>query len=349
MQFWEGGQLFNVAPIPEEFRAQAVEDIKKWAEKPGNMALVMSRSEKAIGYDAWAMKDPELAAIMVWGGMQSVDNDLIQGALDNTNFWKTHSANQRYAIAIQNQDPATWRRVLASSRATIARVAAGIGVTLTGAELAKMAIRYASDNMGSTGTIPDSGVNTDQIVAMVQSQYNFKKMGLTTGGDVSSLADSYEKLAGQYMVPMSKNAIGAHVQAAIHNDYNQPGFITGQDSAFEQYLKQQAVNKYPYMKDAIDSGITPYQWADPYRQEASSILEKNPNEIDMNSPEFQNALTSIDKKTGQKQPMSLADFRQELMTNAKYGYQYTNQAQQAAWTTGAELLRSFGAISGSVA
>jgi hypothetical protein len=103
------------------------------------------------------------------------------------------------------------------------------------------------------------------------------------------------------------------------------------------------------MKDAINSGITPYAWADPYRQEASQILEKNPNEINMNNSEFQFALTQGDPKTGAKQPLSLADFRSKLMSDPKYGYQYTNQAQQAAWTTGAELLRGFGAISGQVA
>ena len=344
-----GGQEWNITEVPPADKSQAYAAIQKFVSTPGADGMAEQEATSLFGYDAWFMQNPELKSLLVYGAERGLTNDNVMGMIYKTTWWQTTDANQRYFEALQGSDPSSAAEMVRSAAASVEREAATLGVTLTPAEVQQMAYRYASTSAGSGGTIPDTGFNADQLAKMVATQYNYKKMGLQGGGDVSTLSDDYQKLAGQYMIPMSQQAIGAHVQAAIHNDQGQTNFTTGQESAFETYLKQQAINKYPYMAASINSGITPYQWADPYRQEASQILEKNPNEIDMNSPEFQFALTDMNPKTGEKQPMSLAQFRTNLMSNPKYGYQYTNQAQTAAWSTGAELLRAFGAISGSVA
>lgn len=349
-----GGPLVNltgwdITGLPTDRQAEARQFLGTVTQATMNSFIQTFNSD--YPQYSFLLQIPQLKTILVFGSLSGMTPDGVMGMIRTTSWWQTTSVNARYYQELKGTDPATALSAVMSGQAAVARTAATLGVNLSAQQISNLGLKVAENSMGSTGTIPDTGYTQDQITRAVVNEADIAKQGVGTGGDVSTLADNFQKLAGQYMYNLTTPELDNWVQRSIQGDYNQSGFTTGASSAFEQFLKQQAVKEYPWMKEQIAEGVTPNQIIAPYASAASSILEIAPTvaqtELTGNG-KFAFALGQKNPKTQMQEPMSVADFRQELMSNPKYGYQYTNQAQQSAWTTGAELLRSFGAIAGSV-
>jgi hypothetical protein len=338
----------------QAMQKQAQQLFAQFDADPAKYQTLMSQFLTQYSQYAFLLDIPEFKTILTYGALAQATPDTVMGMLENTNWWKTTNTNARYYEYLYGTDRAEALHMVASQVAAVNRTAAGLGIVLTSQEVNSIALQIAKNNAGSTGTVPDSGYTQDQITRAVTSYADsayYKQHGTATGGDISTLADNFQKMAGSYLYSMNPAELDSWVQKSMAGDYNQSGFTTGATSAFEQFLKAQAVKNYPWMGEQINEGVTPNQIIAPYANAASQILEIAPTvaQTDLTgNGKLAFALGQKNPKTNQTEPMSVADFRQQLMTDPKYGYQYTNQAQQAAWTTGAELLRSFGAIAGSV-
>lgn len=316
---------------------------------------------------AWLFDTPEFKTILTVGSILNLSPDIVQGMIVHTAWWNNTSVWMRYAEEITHGDRATALAMISSATATVDRIAAQLGEKLTGKEVSDIALNYFRNNAGSGGTISDSTDAIDTVTRQILAVLNVRKQGVATGGDVSTLADNFQKLAGQYMYKLTPAQLDNWVQRSLQGklgggvgpnkamtggDFGQASLTTGAEAAMEQFLKSQAAIQYPFMKEQIAEGVTPAQYIAPYSNAAAETLQMAPTTAQtefLPGGKFAFALGQKDGKTGALQPMSLANFTDQLRSNPKFGYQYTDNAQQNAWTEGAQLLRAFGAISGSVA
>ena len=339
----------------QAMQKQAQQLFAQFDADPAKYQTLMSQFATQYSQYQFLMDIPEFKTILTYGALAQATPDTVMGMIENTNWWKTTNTNARYFEYLNGTDHAEAMHMVASQVGAVNRTAASLGIQLTSQEVNAIAFNIAKNNAGSNGTVPDSGYTQDQITRAVTSYADsayFKQHGTGTGGDISTLADNFQKLAGAYLYQMNPQELDSWVQKSMAGDYNQGGFTTGATSAFEQFLKANAIKQYPWMTEQINEGVTPNQVIAPYSNAAAQILEISPTVAQTQltgNGKLAFALGQKDPKTQQVQPMTVADFSNALKTDPKYGYQYTNAAQQSAWTTGAELLRSFGAISGSVA
>jgi hypothetical protein len=118
---------------------------------------------------------------------------------------------------------------------------------------------------------------------------------------------------------------------------------TGAESieTFESYANQIARNLYPSLTAGFDRGLTFGQMTDPYAQVASQILEIPTTQIDFTDPKWAAAFTMRNDK-GEQMQMSYGEWADYLRTNDSFGYEYTDQAVNKAYTIVNDLAELFG-------
>jgi hypothetical protein len=104
-------------------------------------------------------------------------------------------------------------------------------------------------------------------------------------------------------------------------------------------MKLQIKGAMPYLSDQIDAGLSLEDIGATYKKYAGSILEKDPNSINMFDGPYLAAFGS--KDSGQ---MSLGDWVAKLKTDPKFGYQNTRQANQDATSIGLSIAKAFGKV-----
>lgn len=342
-----GIKAIDLSVIPPNLLATVRPEVEKYLSDPALQKAIEERIASDYGYQAWILQDPQVAAALLVGAIGNWDGNTFLGVLEQTKWWQQHNENQRAWLEISGTDPATARELLLQAQDKILATSKALGVQLTAGQLAQMAYTVASNSATQTGVITNRlGFTSEQIDAMVAGAYRYNNK-TPQGGDAAQLFDAFQKLSAEYLVPMGQNAIGQHVQNAIHNYSGQGDFLGGSTAAFENYMKQQAVSVFPTMAQAIKEGMTPYQWTEPYRQMAGSVLEKNPNSIDLTSPEYRWMIDQVDPKTGQRTVATIADAQTKLMADPRYGYQYTQTARDQAYTIVDKLAQTFGRIGGA--
>jgi hypothetical protein len=339
-----GTTAAGATPTPKGDVAILEDDLKKLA---GQYTYPMTQQELTTMVDQY-MKGDNGSPDFLSGAHAYFENWLAAWA---TNHYQNLGPGVMAAAIAKGETPAQFMNVLAATQSEAYKIAASLGINLSGNDLYNIALQVTKKNAenGETGT--DAAITDPEITRGITALANIKKQGVNTGGDVSTLADSYQKIAGQYLQSMTPAQLDTYLQNAMHTDVGQGNFTTGATSAFEQQMKNAAIAKYPYMKEQIAEGTTPAQFIAPYATAASNLLEIAPTvaQSELADGKLSFALEQKDPKTGAPTPMSIADFKQELMSNPQYGYQFTDQAVKSAYTIGAELARSMGAISGGVA
>ena len=154
------------------------------------------------------------------------------------------------------------------------------------------------------------------------------------GGLLGASVDQLKAEAAKYLVPVADTTLAQWAQQIASGQADVKGF--------DAYLQAQAKSLFPSMGTAIDQGITPQQYVDPYKQVASSLLGVNPNTIDMTDPKWMRAVGQKDPKTGMPVAMSLYDWQQTLMSDPTYGYLKTQNAGDRASALAEGIAQMFG-------
>jgi hypothetical protein len=141
-------------------------------------------------------------------------------------------------------------------------------------------------------------------------------------------------MAKQYLVPLSQQAQQNLESLLVAGNMN--------TASLTAYFAAHAKSLYPTMGTAIDQGITPDQYADPYRQVAASTLEIDPHTIDFMDPKWNKALMQLDPKTGARTAMNLSDWTNMIRTDPTYGYDTTNGARTEAGNLANKIMTNFG-------
>lgn len=158
--------------------------------------------------------------------------------------------------------------------------------------------------------------------------------GVPGGGELGASVDQLKAEAAKYLVPVADSTLAQWAQQIAAGQSDIKGF--------DAYLQAQAKSLFPSMGAAIDQGITPQQYTDPYKQVASTVLGINPNSIDMTNPQWMRAVGQKDPKTGMPVAMSLYDWEQTLMSDPTYGYMKTQNATDRASALADGIAQMFG-------
>lgn len=276
------------------------------------------------GYLSGFLDNPELGPILQQAAQEGWDIDRLQGAIYATKWYKTHAAVTRQFDSQGKLDPATQQRQIMTQADDILAQAKRAGIVLDHTTLAKLA--WTSLRYGWSG---------QQLTNAIVAQGKMDISGATPGGALTT-ADNLKELAAQYLVPVSQAALTKWVKDI------QSGTIAQQD--FVGYLKEQAKSLFPGMSVAIDSGVTPAHYVDPYKQIAANTLEVPADSVNFLDPKWSKALFQTDPKTGARTSMSLSDWQTTLRTDPHYGYDQTEQARTTAADLTTQLAKQFGAI-----
>jgi hypothetical protein len=275
-----------------------------------------------FGWAASFLDHPELGPILRKAAKEGWTAQKLQTEIFKTNFWRTKTRSERAWENLLAQDPAEAQRRIETEKQQLRQVASNMNGQLTDGqldEIAERVIRY--------------GWQGQEIVSAVSSE-------LLKGSDPSKVlrtgitGRSVQQIANQYGIPVSSMALDQWSQR----------IATGQAllEDFTNYARTQAKSLYPSLSADIDRGATVEALADPYRQYASRILGLNPAEIDFAQPKWNVALNFADDKG--RRMMTLNEWGQYIRTNTDYGYEYTDEAQERAFSAAQTIAKVFGRL-----
>lgn len=118
------------------------------------------------------------------------------------------------------------------------------------------------------------------------------------------------------------------------------GGITTEDVQRQQ--RELAKTKYGHLGNLIDQGFTLQDLADPFRQQAAQLLERSPDDINMGDAMFEAAYNYGDP--GQKRMMTSGEWEIMLRSDAKYGWDKTNNAKAEARQLASSIAQAFGKV-----
>ena len=137
---------------------------------------------------------------------------------------------------------------------------------------------------------------------------------------------------------IAKNFFNSAPQSSIESVLT--GGITTGD--FQRQQREIAKQRYKHLADLIDQGVTLEDLAGNYRSSAAKLLEVDPNTIDMSAADYEVALTFGEE--GKKRAMTTGEWEKLLRTDARYGWEKTENAKTEARSLANNLAQAFGRI-----
>lgn len=280
--------------------------------------------DSTYGYLAAYIHDPQIGPILAKAAKEGWSQDRLFGAISKTKWWKTTSQSARTWQETQRLDPATARQQLAQEKQHIQQLAQStLGSTFDPGRLNSMANAAIASNWSDA-----------QLQAAIGAEFKYQGAKAAYEGAAGKTVDALQQLSSQYLVPISRSTMQQWSKQVLE------GTSTTDD--FQSYLQSQAESLYPTLTSALKSGQTVAQFADPYVQMASQILEKPVGDFNLMNPKWAKALNTV-QPDGSRAPMALSDWGDYLRSTTDY--QGTQQAQQQAAAFGQSLGNLFGKIS----
>lgn len=249
------------------------------------------------------------------------DTSVFQGKLVSTDWWKSTPESARTYQWTSIIDPAQATQQANQAAFQVLEEAKALGRPITLAQAADIGHQMILNNW-----------NQQQLQNYMATTplHQGQQWG---PGNVETEMANVRKTAGDYGINVSGPTAQTWAQRIAGGNTDQ--------AAFEDYARTQAKLNHPYWEKQLDQGFTVRQLADPYIQQASNLLEVNPDQINLaNTAKWDFATT---QKDGTRVPMSQSQWQQQLMTDPKYGWDATNNAKQDAYNVVDQLRQSFGA------
>jgi hypothetical protein len=266
---------------------------------------------------------PELGTLIKNRIEQGWSNERFDYELRQTNWWRTTNENSRAWEELKITDPATAQTQLDNRTTLIRDTAQRLGITLSSESLAKIAENSIKLGLDLTSQLEDIVGSEARLSAGGVSQLRYGYVG-----------NSIRESARKYGVALSDVTFNEWVDK----------IAVGQESqeTFESYAAQIARNLYPSLNAGFDRGLSFAQMTDPYAQQASRILEIPAAQVDFTDPKWAQAFTMKDEK-GNPTQMSYGEWADYLRTTPSFGWEYTDDAKNRAYTVVNRLAELFGA------
>lgn len=275
------------------------------------------------GYYEMVKQYPELGTLLKNAIQQGWSDDKFQYELQQTNWWRTTTQNAREFETLRIQDPASAQTQLDNRSALLRDTAQRLGITLSSESLAKLAEDSIKLGLDMTSQLED----------IIGSE------AIRTSGGVSQLrygfvGQSLRESASKYGVALSDVTFNEWV--------NKIAVGAESTETFETYAAQIARTLYPTLSSGFDRGLSFAQMTDPYAQAASRILEIPATQVDFTDPKWAQAFTMKNDK-GEQVPMSYGEWADYLRSTPTFGWEYTDDAKNRAFTVANRLAELFGA------
>jgi hypothetical protein len=114
------------------------------------------------------------------------------------------------------------------------------------------------------------------------------------------------------------------------------------DDDIQRQQRELAKSKYAHLGNLIDQGFTLADLSSGFKQQAAQLLEKDENAIDMSQADFEAAYNY--GEPGQKRMMTNGEWEIMLRSNAKFGWDKTNNAKAEARQLAASITQAFGKV-----
>lgn len=118
------------------------------------------------------------------------------------------------------------------------------------------------------------------------------------------------------------------------------GGIAKQD--VERQQRELAKTKYSHLGNLIEQGFTLEELSQPFKQQAAALLEKSPDAIDMSQAQFEAAYNF--GEPGKKRMMTSGEWEIMLRSDAKYGWDRTENAKREARQLATSIAQAFGKV-----
>lgn len=263
---------------------------------------------------------PEINSIFQEAVAGQWSTDKFISAVQNSHWWATHSDAARQAFLTMNTDPATWNKLVTQLESTFTNLAAELGALPTNGQLYSLAVDALTN-----GYDQNQAVLRQKFSAFVRPV-----SGLHFGGEAGSDETQLRQDMMNLGVFLPENVLDKNLQNIIagNTDVN----------AIEGQLRTQAAATYPAYAKEINSGMNVSDIADPYIQQAQSLLEQGPGQVNIMNPLIKGALQFT--QNGQPAPMSLTDFEDRVRQDP--AWKSTTNAQNSIMQTAHQVLTDFG-------
>jgi hypothetical protein len=114
------------------------------------------------------------------------------------------------------------------------------------------------------------------------------------------------------------------------------------DEDIQRQQRELAKTKYGHLANLIDQGFTLADLSAGFKQQAAQLLEKDENAIDMSQADFEASYNY--GEPGQKRMMTNGEWEIMLRSNAKFGWDKTNNAKQEARQLASSISQAFGKV-----
>lgn len=276
-------------------------------------------ARERYGYVAAYLEHPEVGPILMRAAAEEWTAERLRGALGDTQWWKDTTEAQRVWDARESTDKSSADADVQAKLAELRAMAGGNALAIPDARLQTIA-RDALRN----------GWNEAQVRAALGSEVR-RDPAIIGSGTMTA----FRKLAGDYAVPVTDQALSTWVADTVAGTQSQ--------ESFQAWLIGQAKSLHPTITSALDQGMTVRDYMDPYVAVAAQSLGINPNEIQLNDGKWTAALNVTDP-TGARRPMTLDEWGQHIRKDSRYGWDRSREAQDQVFAFGQELGRMFGKV-----
>jgi hypothetical protein len=195
------------------------------------------------------------------------------------------------------------------------------------------ALRRAAENMYITNVGIDDAMTNDFIAAAI------RPIGSTIAG-VATQGYSGQALKDYQAIQGIAKANGFKISDVLPGGQNEQMVLQGlakgtinADRLAQDARKLAAQGQPQYVRDLLGQGYNLDQIYSPYRNTMASILEINPDQIDLNDQTLRMAISD-------KGDMNIYDFKKALKQDRRW--QYTEQAREEVSNAALTVLRDFG-------
>jgi hypothetical protein len=269
---------------------------------------------------------PELSTLVSEAIDQGWTPAKFQNAVQDSDWWKTHSATARQVIIQRANDPKSFKQSLNNTTSAVTAMAHQMGFSVDGATL-----RAIANSALLTGNDTNQGWLQQQLGRHVD--YSKVKNTGSLKGQMAATASQLQQQAAQYGMNWTAAQVAQRAQQVVQGS-------TTIDTYTAQ-LKQWAKSAFPALAKDIDAGQTVQQLADPYVQSMSQLLEVDPGTLNLYTPSIRRALQGVqDPKTKERQVMNLSDFEDHVRQDPRW--QYTQNAKDTMSTALLKMGADFG-------
>jgi hypothetical protein len=261
-----------------------------------------------------------------WGAEQTA------AAIQQTQWYKDRTGNQREAENARLSDPTSYNNRVNWLVQNIQDKAIEVGADLAGVDVTAFAKQILNDNYlylsgSAEETVPDRFLNDFLAPYVKMKDGRFS-------GEAATNASTLRKAAEMYGVTFSDQWYVKAVQQLRSGDITQ--------ADLDQEIIAASKSRYAGLANMISETRSVWDIANPYLQMKAQVLEMNPEQLNLDDPDIQNALQGIDPNTGQVRTKTLWEFQQELRQKPEWGN--TSQGRRELNNGAMKMLKDFGFV-----